>query len=93
MATGRVGASNLKKARAQDLLEFMRHSRHQDGKPVFEGMYWLRAVPVSRCFDTLDDGLKCIRASVEELVKSKHVSVERPAAARRNVELSRITLL
>ena len=71
----------------------MRRSREQDGTTVFEGNEWLRAVPVSGCLDTLEDGLGRIRESVEELARSKFVSVKKAPAARWNVDLWKITLL
>ena len=93
VATGRESLSSLKKARAQELLVFMRHSRDEDGTTTFEGMEWLRKVPVSGGVDTMEDGLRRIRESVEELAKSKHVKIEKPTGARWAVESWRITLL
>ena len=93
VARGRVNVSSLTKARAQDLLEFMHHSRHEDGTTTFEGMEWLRKVPVSGGVDTMEDGLRRIRESVEELAKSKHVKIEKPTGTRWAVERWRITLL
>ena len=91
--TGRVGVSSLKKARAQDLLVFMHHSRDEDGTTTFEGMEWLRKVPISGGVNTMEDGLRRIRESVEELVNSRHVTIEKPKGTRWNVERWRITLL
>ena len=82
-----------KNARAKDLLVFMRHSRDEDGTTTFEGMEWLRKVPVSGGMNTVDEGLRRIRLSVEELAKSKHVKIEKPTGARWAVESWRITLL
>ena len=92
-ATSRVGTRNLKHAHAQDLLSFMRRRRDEDGTTVFQGDKWLQAVPVSGGVDTLQDGLKRIRESVEELARSKFVSVKKAPAARWNVDLWKITLL
>ena len=83
----------LKNARAKDLLVFMRHSRDEDGTTTFEGMEWLRKVPVSGGVNTMDEGLRRIRESVEELAKSKHVKIEKPTGTRWAVESWRITLL
>ena len=93
VATGRVGASNLKKARAQDLFEVMRRRRDQDGATTFKGMKWLRTVPISGGLDTMEDCFKCISESLAQLVKSKHVLIEKPRGARWAVERWKITLL
>ena len=90
---GRVDASYLNKARAQEVLEFLRRCRDQDGQRVFKGMGWLLRVPVVAGYDNLSEGLRFIRQAIEELSKSKHVTISRPHSARWAVEKWEITLM
>ena len=93
VATGRVDASSLKKARAQDLLEAMRRMRDQDGKTTFKGTRWLRSAPISGGWHSMVDGFNCVSEALVQLVKSKHVRIVKPRASRWEVESWKITLL
>ena len=89
---GRVGVSDLKKARANDLLEFMRRKKEEDGGTVFKGIDWLTTVPIPGAFDNMKDFLECITESLIHLQKTKHVRIKVPPGSRWKVEHWEISL-